>query len=266
MQTTWNFFVFLGKLPYLFALVVMAYIFIKALKAFWEHCSCTEEPLLKGIYNFFDPYHQSIFCYKYKWYTILLLIGVIYLVCKIYIPPELPESPKGLTFPSNLFCNCITYFFNYLVHENLGHNTFCKFTNDWFCSFSGNFIETLVPCVIYMFSLQLRGGMFFSPVLLYWLSSTFYEAGIYASDAAVNKLALTSADMVSDFAAGGSVKGDWYYILGPFDAIEYGETIGMIFEIIACIIFVLAIYSFVEYIIRLSRTGITHDFNKLGER
>lgn len=250
MQTTWNFFVFLGKLPYLFALIVIGYIFIKALKAFWEHCSYNEEPLLKGIYNFFDPYHQSIFCYKYKWHTILLLIGLIYLVCKIYIPPEMLSYEKGMYPAQSIMYNHLTYLASYLTHEMLGHNTFCPFTPKWFCYFSGSFIQILIPFIIYMLSLQLRGGLFFIPVILYWLSSAIYEAGIYSSDAMVSKLALTSSDMVTDWAAG-TVKGDWYYILGPFNALDYAPVIGTIFEVIACVIFVLAIYSAVEYVRRL---------------
>ena len=94
--------------------------------------------------------------------------------------------------------------------------------------------------------------MFFSPALLFWLSTTFYEAGIYASDAAASKLALTMSDMVTD-AAAGTVKGDWYYTLTPFNALDYGPLIGMILEIIACIIFALAIYSAVEYFRRLTQ-------------
>ena len=110
--------------------------------------------------------------------------------------------------------------------------------------------------------MQLRGGLFFSPVLLYWISTTFYEAGIYASDAAASKLALTSSDMVSDFTAGGTVKGDWYYILDPFNALNHAETIGMVLEVIACIIFAFAIYSAAEYIRRLTQTGVQYDSYK----
>ena len=242
----------------------MAYITIKIFKTFWEHCfSYSEDSFLKRVYNFFDPYHQSFFCYKYKWYTILLLIGVIYLLCKIYIPPEMSSFEKGMYAQYSLLYNPITYFINYIVHEMLGHNVLGRLVHiRWWSAFTGNFTETLVPCVIYMFSLQLRGGLFFSPVILYWLSSTLYDAGIYASDAQASKLALTSSDMVSDFAAGGSVKGDWYYILGPFNALDYAETIGMIFEVIACIIFAFAIYSLVEYSRRLIHNEMRYDAYK----
>ncbi len=252
MQTSINFFVFLGKLPKIFVFLVILYILIKVFKAFMRDCfGYSEESFLKRIYNFFDPYHQSIFCYKYKWYTIILLVGVIYLLCKIYIPPEMISDEKGMYAAQSILYNHATYLINYLAHENLGHNMFCNLGSKWFCYFSGDFIQILLPCIIYLFSLQLRGGLFFSPVLLYWLSSAFYDAGIYASDAAVSKLALTSSDMVTDYAAG-IAKGDWYYILTPFNALPYAQIIGLIFEVIACIIFALAIYSAVEYFRRLT--------------
>ena len=260
MQTTFNFFALLAKLPKIIVFLVIIYILIKVIKAFFRDCfSYSEEPFLKNVYNFFDPYHQSVFSYKYGWVSIPLIIGLTYLLCKIYIPPELVEGEKGFYFPSNLFCNPITYFVNYIVHENLGHNMFCTFGQGWFCYFAGNFIETLVPCIIYLFSLQLRGGLFFSPILLFWISTTFYEAGIYASDAATSKLALTMSDMVSD-AAAGTVKGDWYYTLTQFHILEQAEKIGWILEIIACIIFALAIYSIVEYFRCLSQTGIGENY------
>lgn len=263
MQSTWNLFSLLAKVPYIIAFIVLIYLFLKAFKAFVDNCfSYSEDPFFKRAYNFFDPYHQSIFCYKYRWYIILILIGIICLLCKIYIPPELTETPKGLAYPSNLFCNPISYFFNYIIHENLGHNLFGRLGPIWWSAFTGNFIETLTPCIIYLLSLQLRGGLLFSPVLLYWISTTFYEAGIYASDAATSKLYLTSSDMISDFAAGGSVKGDWYYILGPFNALDYAPIIGTVFEIIACIIFALALYSLVEYIRRLVHNDIGYDAYK----
>lgn len=256
MAITWNFFSFLAKLPKIIVFLVIIYILIKAIKAFIRDCfSYNENPFLKNVYNFFDPYHQSIFCYKYKWYTILLLIGAIYLLCRIYIPPEMASYEKGMYAASSILNNPITYFLNYIVHENLGHNMFCTFGQNWFCYFSGNFIETLVPIIIYLFSLQLRGGLFFSPTLLFWISTTFYEAGIYASDAEASKLALTMSDMVSD-AAAGTVKGDWYYTLTHFHILEKAETVGLILEIIACIIFALAIYSAIEYFRRLTQAGI----------
>ena len=262
MQTTYNFFSFLGKLPYLFALLVMAYILVKVFKAFWEHCfSYSEDSFFRRFYNFFDPYHQSFFCYKHKWYSILLLIGVIYLLCKIYIPPEM-LSYKNSIYPAHSIMNShIIYFIDYLTHEMLGHNTFCPITPQWFCSFSGSFIQILFPVTVYLFSLQLRGGLLFSPVILYWLSNSFYSVGIYASDALASKLALTSSDMVTDHAAG-VVKGDWYYILGPFNALDYATIIGTVFEVIACIIFALALHSLIEYTRRLVYNDISYDSYK----
>ena len=258
MQTSLNFFMFVAKLPKIIVFLVILFVMIKVIRAFFQECfGYSEDPFLRRIYNFFDPYRQSIFAYKYKWFSFLLIIGLTYILCKIYIPPQMLSYEKGMYVAPSLFNNPITYFLNYLVHENLGHNLFCTFGQNWFCYFSGNFIETLVPFIIYLFSLQLRGGLFFSPVLLFWLSTTFYEAGIYASDAAANKLALTMSDMVSN-AAAGTVKGDWYYILEPFNIRNYGPSVGLILEIIACFICVLAIYSAAEYFRRLIYSEVQH--------
>ena len=260
MQTTWNFFYFLAKLPKIVAFLVILYILIKVIRAFLRDCFYDNgKSFLTNLFNFFDPHHQSIFCYKYKWFSILLIIGLTILICKIYIPPHMLSYEKGMYAAPSLFNNPITYFFNYIIHENLGHNMFCTFGQNWFCYFSGNFIETLVPLTIYLFALQLRGGLFFSPVLLFWLSTTFYEAGIYASDARASKLALTMSDMVTD-AAAGTVKGDWYYTLSQFNILNQAERIGWALEVIACFILVMAIYSAVEFFRRLTQDGIHNEY------
>ena len=259
MQTTFNFFALLAKLPKFIAFLVILYLIIKVIMAFSRDCmGYSEDSFLKRVYNFFDPYHQSIFCYHYRWFSFFIIIGLTYLLCKIYIPPQMLSYEKGMYAAPSILNNTITYFFNYLVHENLGHNMFCTFGQNWFCYFSGNFIETLVPIIIYLFSLQLRGGLFFSPFLLFWISTTFYEAGIYASDAAASKLALTMSDMVTD-AAAGTVKGDWYYTLTHFHILKYAEIVGFVLEVIACFIFVMALYSVVEYIKHLTSDGIQYD-------
>lgn len=265
MQATFSFFALLGKIPYTLAFFAILYLFIRVLRAFVQNYLSSNEPnFFKYTYNFFDPYHQGIFCYKYKWYTVILLIGAIYLLCKIYVPPEMISGECGMYAKHNILYNTITYLPNYLLHEMLGHNTFCPISNNWFCALSGDLIQVLVPATIYLFSLQLRGGLLFTPILFYWLSAAIYDAGIYASDAAFSKLALTSADMVTTFKAG-VVKGDWYNILQPFNAINMGTTIGTIFEVIACILFALAIYSFVEYISRLSRNEMNQNIVRRGE-
>ena len=113
-------------------------------------------------------------------------------------------------------------------------------------------MEILFPCIVYLFSLQLRGAQLFTPILFYWIAAALYDTGIYASDAVVCKLALTSSDMVSNFKAG-EMKGDWYYILKPLGLLDYAEQIGLALEILACVFFAFAIYSVINYFIKLSR-------------
>ena len=259
MQAMFNFYIFLSKLPKICVFMFIVYLFVKVLRAFIRDCITEREgPFLSSVYNFFDPYKQSIFCYKNKLIALILLVGVTFILYKIYVPPEYLSYEKGMYAAQSLMYNHLTYFVSYLIHENLGHNMFCTFGQGWLCYFSGDFMQVLVPCIVYVFSLQVRWGLLFSPVLFYWIASAVYDAGIYVSDAAVSKLALTSSDMVSDCAAG-ACKGDWYYILKPFNAINNGEMIGMVFEIVACFIFALALYSVVEYIRRMMQDGLYPD-------
>ena len=257
MEYTFNYSVYAVRLPIIIAFIVLFYMAIKGIKNFlWKHLSEQQKYSLTRFYDFFDPYHQSIFCYQYKWVSALIIIGLIYLFCWLYIPPQYIYDDKGLYIATSVLRNPAVYLLNYLTHENLGHNFFCPITPKWFCYFSGSFMEILIPFFIYMLSLRLRGGIFFSPILLYWLASALYSVGVYASDAQINQLALTSSDMVTDFA-GGAVKGDWYYILEPFNALSHAQAIGFIFEIGACIMLALAIYSFREYIRHLLQKNIS---------
>lgn len=257
MEHTFNSSAYAARLPVIIACIVLFYVMIKAIKALlWKHASDKTKIALTSIYKFFDPYYQSIFCYQYKWFSTCFIIALIAFLCWVLIPPTYIYDEKGAYIASNILYNPMTYLPNFLTHETLGHNFFCPFSPEWFCKFSGSFMEVTIPFLIYLFSLRLRGGILFSPILLYWLSSALYSAGIYASDAMINQHALASADMVSDFAAG-QVKGDWYYILKPFGALEHAQVIGLLIEIAACVVFALAIYSCVEYIRRLLQRNIS---------
>lgn len=256
MKTVFDFYVFLSKLPKIAVFIAVVYILVRVCCAFFRDCVKNRtDSFWVSVYNFFDPYRQSVFCYKDKLISLFGLIILTYGLYLFFVPPDYAVSNKGMYVVDNLIYNDITYFINYLVHENLGHNMFCTFGESWFCAFSGDFMQILLPCIVYLFSLQLRGGLIFSPIILYWLSSALYDAGIYASDAAASKLALTMSDMVTDCKAG-DCKGDWHYILEPFNAINYGPTIGLILEIIACFVFALALYSIIEYIRRMMQDGL----------
>ena len=84
------------------------------------------------------------------------------------------------------------------------------------------------------------------PVLLYWVATTLYGAGIYAADARAMQLKLTSSDMMSNFAAG-TVKGDWWYILQPFGLLEKDVLIGHILVYGSIFCLVLAVFSLWYY-------------------
>lgn len=229
--------------------IVLLFIIFKILTSFYHRVLLSEEGLtLKNIFNFIDPYKQSVFFYKYNFILILLLIILVILLCHFYVPPQMTEGDKYVKY--NLLINNFTYLPNYLIHE-FSHRFWRVLGLKWWTIASGSFIEILFPCFIYLFSLQLRGGQFFAPILFYWISTTLYDTGIYASDAVACKLALTGSDMISS-AKPGTVKGDWYYILKPLNLLDYAEKIGMILEVLACIFLAFAIYSIINYFIQLA--------------
>lgn len=256
MEHTFNSSVYAVRLPLIIAFIVLAYLIIKGISKYLEkNLSAENKDSLTRFYDFLDPYRQSIFCYKYNWFSAILIVALIYTFCWIYIPPDFIYAEKGVYAGHNFLHNSFSYLVNFIVHENAGHNFFCPFTPKWFCYFSGSFMEILIPFFIYMLSLRLRGGVFFSPILLYWLSTALYSVGIYASDGRINQLSLVSSDMITTHA-GGTVKGDWHYILEPLGILNHAEVIGFLLEIAACVTVSLAIYSIIEYFRRLLQKDI----------
>lgn len=236
-------------IPKIIVGIVLLYIIYKVISAFYYRVILSEEGITLGnIFNFIDPYKQSVFYYKYNFFIILGLIAFIVLLCYLMIPPQMIEDGKYCEH--TILYNNATWTVNYLIHE-FSHRFWSVFRWEWWTIASGSGVEIMFPCLVYLFSLQLRGAAFFSPILFYWIASALYDTGIYASDAVASKLALTSSDMVTNFNSG-EVKGDWYYILKPLGLLDYAEQIGMIFEILACIFFVFAIYSIVNYFIKLA--------------
>ncbi len=164
---------------------------------------------------------------------------------------------RSHTFLANLLDNVFVYLPNYLTHEMAGHNlvgaigwricySSCHAFGEWWMAAMGNGVETLIPLAVCVVALRLSGGRYLLPVGMYWLSTALYGAGVYAADARVMKMRLTSSDMMSNFAPG-QVKGDWYYILKPLGLLDYDVIIGhvLIYMGIAC--FVLAVYSMYYY-------------------
>lgn len=236
--------------PKIIVAIVLLYIIYKVICSFYYNVLLSEEGItFKNIFNFIDPYKQSIFYYKYNFVLVLILLSLIALFYYLYIPPEMIEDGKYVK--NSILSNSFTYLPNYLVHE-FSHRFFCVFGFDWWTWACGSAVEILFPCLIYLFSLQLRGFSLFTPILFYWIASALYDTGIYASDAMASKLALTSSDMVTNFEPG-KVKGDWYYILKPFGLLDYAEKIGLVLEVLACIFLAYAIYSIINYFIRLAQ-------------
>ena len=224
-------FYLISKIPFIILTCLIIYLVYKFFISFCNMLFRREnKTIFESICIFFDPYKQSFFN-KITWKSFLifsLFLGIM-IYFYVYTSTELLDGKNGKYIGDNIFYNIIVYFPNYLIHE-FSHRFFAHFRFDWLTTFAGNFIECLIPFIVSLFFLQLKGGNFFRCISLYWLSTAFYDAGIYVADARASLLALTSSDMVSNFNSG-IVKGDWYYILSPLGLLEYDIIIGNIFKI-----------------------------------
>ena len=206
---------------------------------------------MKRILYWLDPYRQSFFYFGWNFWNTL----VVFSIC-IWMTINWDNS-----WLSALMRNIFVYLPNYVNHELIGHylvGTFlwlvlCIVSKSWanhpigegLTGFiSGNAVETLIPLGLYLKALRLQGGHYFSPILLYWLGTTLYEAGVYISDARACSLPLTSADMV-EYAAGERC-GDWHYILGPLGLLKYDWIFGVIVLFLGMFCVVMSAWSLYE--------------------
>lgn len=190
---------------------------------------------MKKLAEAIDPYRQSFIYFQWSFWSILCFASAVY---------WLFANAQG-AFVKAALDNIFVYLPNYLIHE-FSHRFWCALRWQWWCYASGNGMQTLVPLALCWGALRLRGGRYVLPVLMYWLATALYGAGIYAADARASALPLTSSDMLS-YAAPGTVKGDWYYILQPLGLLEYDVWIGkgLVFLSVFCL--VLAVWSLYYY-------------------
>ncbi len=199
--------------------------------------------LITKLMDFLDPYRQSFLFFKWNAPAVLLI--VIGTVCFTI------GWRSGIVklFLDNVF----VYLPNYLTHEMAGHNLvgnifFRMFYSsvpglgNWIATLAGNGVETLIPLVTIFFCLRMEGGRWTLPPLLYWLSTTFYGAGVYAQDARACSMPLTSSDMVTNYKPG-EICGDWHHILEPLGLLNYDQVFAYTFLTLASLLFMLAIYS-----------------------
>lgn len=202
--------------------------------------------------NWFDPYRQSFLYFGWKFWSIL----IVALAC-VWLTVNWQSH-----FVRTLMENVFVYLPNYLTHEMAGHNFIGKvllyilygINPTWAAHdlgmaltviIAGNAVETLVPLCLYLGSLRLQGGRYFSPILLYWLSTTFYGAGEYISDAKACSMPLTSSDMMTNYKPG-EICGDWHHILEPMGLLEYDQILGMVVLAIGMFCFVMSVWSVYE--------------------
>lgn len=190
---------------------------------------------MKRFLEWMDPYQQSFLYFKWSAGSAIVLVAAGWWLC----------GHAYDRWMDMLLNNMFIYLPNYLTHE-FSHRIWCVFGWQWWCYASGNGMETLIVAALCLLVLQMRGGRYLLPVLLYWLATTLYGAGIYAADARAMKLPLTSSDMLSNFVPG-SVKGDWWYILQPLGLLNYDVVIGKVLVYAGVCCLVLAVFSLWYY-------------------
>ncbi len=207
---------------------------------------------MKNLLTRLDPHKQSCFYFKTSPVTWLILIAVAAWLAwqwRMDVADSLIHNKEN--FSGLLLRNIFIYTPNYLLHEQFGHVflggiLFRIFhynaIGSWFMSLMGNGGETLVPLCLLFVVLRLEGGRWLLPPILYWLASTFYDAGGYVQDARACSLPLTSADMVTNYKPGETC-GDWYYILKPIGLLNYDQWFAYAFLFIGVFLFLLALYS-----------------------
>ena len=198
---------------------------------------------LSYVADFLDPYRQSFVFFRWG------VLGV----CLVLLLSVALTCAWRSGFVHALLDNSLVYLLNYLTHEMLGHNfvggifyrifySSHRELGNWIATLAGNGVETFLPLTLVFIILRLKGGRWVLPPVLYWLSTTFYGAGIYAQDARSCSMALTSSDMITNYKPG-EICGDWNHILEPMGLLNYDQWVAYTFLFIGSVLFVLAIYS-----------------------
>ncbi len=222
--------------------------------------------IYKTLGRFFDPYKQSIFFFDFRFMhgAFIFFASAAAFLMRAKQPVE------------SLFSNPLVFLPNYLIHESahnlswkfvwwmqypIGHCPgkvpFCIDLGEWLSIVAGSGTEVMVPAMLLLLALQLRGGRMLKPLLFYWLSTTLYNTAVYVSDARASKLFLTSSDMMTNYKPG-EVKGDWYNILVPINMLKWDTAIGIVLYILAALSLTLAFYT-LWYIITKSEKHIQAD-------
>lgn len=199
--------------------------------------------IINCVVNYLDPHRQSFVFFRWNMRSVCLV-----LLLSIVLTYAWKSGIVRL-----LLDNVFVYLPNYLTHEMLGHNfvggifyrifySSHRGLGTWLATLAGNGIETLIPFTLLFVALRLQGGRWIMPPLLYWLSTTFYGAGVYAQDARACSMSLTSSDMVTNYAPG-EICGDWNHILDPIGLLNYDQWIAYTFLFIGSLLFMLAVYS-----------------------
>ena len=210
--------------------------------------------IIRKVIEWFDPYRQSFLFLPWSFVRILVVVFLCVWLTK-HVDYSVSYTPAWVI----VLRNPLVYLPNFLVHEMLGHNLvgyilfyllypISSSLGSWLLIFAGNGVETLLPLCLYLGALRLQGGRWLAPGLLYWLSTTLVDAGIYASDATACSFPLASADMIRSFRAGSGVCGDWHNLLSPLGLLSYDQLIAGILVSLGIFCFIMAVWSVWHYI------------------
>jgi hypothetical protein len=65
-------FLIISKIPIIIGILVLFYLVFKIVKALYEEIVYTEGSFFSKIINFFDPYRQSFFSFKYSLINVVI--------------------------------------------------------------------------------------------------------------------------------------------------------------------------------------------------
>ncbi|MGK9475789.1 hypothetical protein ACSSV9_03120 [Melioribacter sp. OK-6-Me] len=115
---------------------------------------------------------------------------------------------------------------NLLIHEG-GHGVFALF-GKFIYTLGGTLMQIIIPLLFIIYYYKEKKYTL-ARIFLLWLAQNLINISIYASDAAEKKLRLLG---------GSKVYHDWNYILSSINLLEYDNIIGLLFYLLALLIFV----------------------------
>ncbi|MGB2579143.1 hypothetical protein AAIR98_001062 [Elusimicrobium simillimum] len=198
--------------------------------------------LLADIHDFIDPYHCAPWTVKYD-AVILTVLGVL-----SFFLYHLISTDELKTLFSFL------QFFNIGIHE-VGHPVFGFITmgNEFWRIAGGGLTELLVPGIAFLIFLR-KGKPCQADFCIAWFGFSMYSVGNYAASTSLPEITLLNATADSNMS-------DWEYLHEYFGTIYHDVLIGNIFYAVGAVIFVFAVYAFIQHLRKILSGPLQKDIS-----